>query len=331
MSYKRQTVEENFRLDFFKLDCYRKKEGLTLEELSKAAGRSRNWLSELRRTAKQQEAPDGQWPPTPQIDVTAAVLLAAKLGCALQDIRWYPTDIRPETSEGSDAAEYEAQIRSLAEKLLAEGETLPEDLAGQTELLVRRTLGFVETEHRNPFAVDYGRLFSSAPEKLGERDAALLAALVFCMLGLEEQDRETLRMTLLSAVRAPRRREMDGFPLKYGSEWWINLFLAKFREEIFKVQTKTHIPCETELRRVFTEPLEKGPDGLVTQASRAEGKKQLLKQLTYSIRYIFGAVGERDAALQDMAQGCADYLADYFAAADELRERQVQLYREGQF
>ena len=76
MAHNKIVLQDNFKIDLFKLKCYAKRKGLTLDSLSKSLSKSKNWLYKKSENGV-------------VINVSVAMLIADKLGCTIQDFKYY--------------------------------------------------------------------------------------------------------------------------------------------------------------------------------------------------------------------------------------------------
>ena len=83
MSHSKQTIEDDFQIDLYKLDCFLKRQHMSASKLSTSIGKSSNWVSSLKRR-KSNPAPDAAI-----IKVSEANAIAHCLRCTMQDIRAY--------------------------------------------------------------------------------------------------------------------------------------------------------------------------------------------------------------------------------------------------
>lgn len=330
MSYTKQTISNNISLDFFKLECYCKRKNISFRHLSAAVHMSENWLSELQRTSRAKSKPA-------IISLPVALLLADKLGCTIQDIKLYTPVIAQTDSEESSGVEFENQIKKLAEECIDSKESLPAEFHGQVEFLIKKTVSIIEKDYKTPFFIEYANLAKNCIDKMDELDQIVMALFLMNMQLQDAEIQKNLKLLLLRTMELPRHEyilhneDKQYDDMQYGGIWWINLFLSELRQEILNVQTKVHIPNETELRRIFTSKSKGDSDATKTSELRKTGEKALESSLKKTIRKIIGAVLDDDTATQNIASMCTRYLCNYFAGSDNIREMQVNLYKDGGF
>ena len=325
MSHQRRTVDENITLDFFKLDCYRERIKISYSELSQAVGRSRNWLSGLKETCAAQSKPA-------VVDLPVAMLLANKLECTIQDIKQYTSGFHGKDPEKKSNVEYENQLKELSEICAEYIDSLPEELKekDQTAALIKGTFSYIEKDYRTPITIDQCDSIATMIHQMDMLDRYAILALIFHMRSLHDEDKGGLRLLLLDiASQKVKFDYSNNTPI--GGLWWINLFLSALRKEILKVQTKVHIPNETELRRIFMEKSEKNSANYAANGLPPSGKTALENSLKKSIGKIIDAVLENDDAIQNIVSACANHLYTNFRLPDDMTEMQNNLYKDGYF
>lgn len=301
MAYKSQSIEDGYSLDFFKLECYCNRINLSLSSLSTAIGKSRNWLSELKRAEKAKAKPS-------IIDLSDALLIANQLDCTIEDIRSYSAIYRVKDLDPLASSKLEAHVKELTEKLLQSEQPLPAEFDGQVDLLIKQTVSYQKNDFITPFTFDYEQLFSDVIQNMSDSNKTILALFLLQMCSSK-----------------------DGFAIKYGKDWWINLFLLRLRDEIFKAKLTPHIPTETELRRIYNSHLERDSNGRITDQSFQNAKKALATSLKTAIDRILDAVFEDASTSVNIVQMCAEYLANYFRHPEHLVAEQIILFKEGHF
>lgn len=324
MAYKSQSIEDGYSLDFFKLECYCNRINLSLSSLSTAIGKSRNWLSELKRAEKAKAKPS-------IIDLSDALLIANQLDCTIEDIRSYSAIYRVKDLDPLASSKLEAHVKELTEKLLQSEQPLPAEFDGQVDLLIKQTVSYQKNDFITPFTFDYEQLFSDVIQNMSDSNKTILALFLLHMWRADEDEQKDLKFLLLSSLVYPMCSSKDGFAIKYGKDWWINLFLLRLRDEIFKANLTPHIPTETELRRIYNSHLERDSNGRITDQSFQNAKKALATSLKTAIDRILDAVFEDASTSVNIVQMCAEYLANYFRHPEHLVAEQIILFKEGHF
>lgn len=166
---------------------------------------------------------------------------------------------------------------------------------------------------------------------MSDSNKTILALFLLHMWRADEDEQKDLKFLLLSSLVYPMCSSKDGFAIKYGKDWWINLFLLRLRDEIFKAKLTPHIPTETELRRIYNSHLERDSNGRITDQSFQNAKKALATSLKTAIDRILDAVFEDASTSVNIVQMCAEYLANYFRHPEHLVAEQIILFKEGHF
>lgn len=282
MSHSKQTIEDDFQIDLYKLDCFLKRQHMSASKLSTSIGKSSNWVSSLKRR-KSNPAPDAAI-----IKVSEANAIAHCLRCTMQDIRAY--SVVPDC---------------------------------------------IKKDFREPFVIcrDHQlQALMGSIEKLPEPNRSICVDFL-CYYLKEEND--SLNAFMLQCV--DRATTLNTTNIRYGDKWWVSLFLSKLIEQIWKANNNhnsekaLHIPDETELRRTYCAPLQKGPDGRITDTSRMQAEKALTRQLNTAIRHMIDAVLDDDDALENISKECVNYLCKHFIGADRISDMTIQMYKTGYF
>lgn len=304
MSYSNQTKDDHFEIDFLKLDCYMKNRNVSAEKLSEAINKSRNWLYSLKTEESNLERKAAI------IDLSAATQISQYLHCTIQDLRAY--SVPPACDKN---------ILSTSH---------PET---KTDTPIK--------DFREPFWVDYDERMRSVCElieKMPDEDRTVLVDFLFYSLSSsDDKTKNCLKTFMLQCLHSPG--DLARTDYKYGSKWWISLFLSELGKAMGQsdnkrdpnISKKIHIPTETELRRTYQKHLQKGPDNCTTSASKKAGQDALTQQLTSAVRRIIDFTLEDADVLEYIVKKCAEYLSNHFLYSDSTDGKTVAMYKNGYF
>lgn len=304
MSYSNRTKDDNFEVDFLKLDCYMKNRNVSAAALSLAINKSRNWLFSLKNEEKNQKRNAAI------IDLSTATQISEYLHCTIQDLRAY-----------SALPIYDKDIRSTSN---------PEKMANAPI-----------KDYREPLFVDYNARIHSVfelIEKMPYEDRTVLVDFLFYFLSSsDDRAKNCLKIFMLQCLRFPC--DIARADYKYGSRWWVSLFLSELGKAMGQADSKCdsnnnkriHIPDETELRRTFQKYLQKGPDNCTTSASKKAGNDALTQQLSSAVRRMIDSILEDADVLDYIVKKCVDYLSRHFLYPDAVDGKTVAMYKKGYF
>lgn len=325
MAHNKTVLQDNFKIDRFKLECYAKRKGLTLNSLSKSLLKSRNWLSELNRNSK-----DGA-----VINVSEAMLIADKLGCTIQDFKYYAPYRGNEDSEECNFEKNNEIVEFVLKNQKQPQQPLSSDMKQRIEQHTNGTIASAEDnkDFYMPLSTDYGKWIKSSIDKMDDLDKRVVGPFLHELVWTDADIKAQMILFLLNAMDSihhmgnlNNNKTDNSYSLNMEfthRKWWINLFLSKLREEIFKKEAHVHIPDETELRRIYEGHRTKQP-------SKKEGT-DLKKYITKNIGKIIEAVVDDATAQERIASACADYLSKYFHANDDTSAMRNSLYKKGFF
>ena len=321
MAQKSQITEQQYSIDFFKLECYCKHKNISLSALSLSVGKSRNWLSELKRASEHSK--------TKYVSINILALLAYELNCTIQDIRYYPHNLFNENANPLTSEEYEQAINKLSKAFMNSSESLPPQFEGHPEVFMRMVYAYVEKEYKFPIVVNYSEWAKSLVNRLGAQDTVVLTIFLLRMLKMDADELRTLRLLLLKISGNSSFLHKNSSSNVPGQHWWISLLLSELREEILSATFPVSIPSESDLRRIYKEHSMQRSDEHIPNNSSEDKINALSKSLKTSIIKIIGSVLEDDTDIQNISTRCAQVLHTYFTRLSPELEIEINAYKAG--
>lgn len=322
MAHNKIVLQDNFKIDLFKLKCYAKRKGLTLDSLSKSLSKSKNWLYKKSENGV-------------VINVSVAMLIADKLGCTIQDFKYYAPYRGNDDSEECNFEKNNDIVEFILNNQKQPQKPLSPDMEQRIEQLISRTIATSEDDKDfyMPFSTDYDKWIKSSIDKMDALDKRVVGPFLDKLVWTDSDIKAQMILFLMNTIDSihhmgnlnnDKTDNSDSLNMEFShGKWWINLFLSKLREEIFRKDAHVHIPNETELRRIYEGHSTKQP-------SKKEGT-DLKKYITKNIDKIIEAVVDDATAQERIASACADYLSKYFHANDDTSEMRNSLYKKGFF